>query len=181
MNATLHGNTSEKLKTSATLHVNASSPDWSPKMGPLKTLQTIYVKMFLDIFGVRPEHPLCAHQKMDHPKWTPKSAQGDRTKHLFSYCFLLILFFGLLLVTAPGVPFIFKKSNIALVFIHFFDALIESMLDHPRANPKSQKTSATLHGNAPAKNETSAALHGNAFRAFMVQLGASKSSPGDRT
>ena len=38
-----------------------------------------------------------------------------------------------------------------------------------------------LHGNAPAKNGTIAALHGNTFRAFMVQLGASKSSPGDCT
>ena len=47
--------------------------------------------------------------------------------------------------------------------------------------PKIKKTSATLHGNAPAKNGTSAALHGNAFRVFMVQLGASKSSPCDRT
>ena len=115
MNATLHENASEKLETSATLHENASRPDWSPKMGPLKTLQTIYFKMFLNIFGVPPEHPLCAHQKMDHPKWTPKSAQGDRTKHSFLKLFLLFLFFGLHLVTAPAVPFIFKICNIALV------------------------------------------------------------------
>ena len=65
-------------------------------------------------------------------------------------------------------------------FIDVFDALIESILDH-RTVTKKWKTSATLHGNAPAKNGTSAALHGNAFRVFMVQLGASKSSPGDRT
>ena len=65
-------------------------------------------------------------------------------------------------------------------FIDVFDALIDSMLDH-RTDTKNQKTSATLHGNAPAKNGTSAALHGNAFRVFMVQLGASKSSPCDRT
>ena len=65
-------------------------------------------------------------------------------------------------------------------FIDVFDALIDSMLDHGKLT-KNQKTSAMLHGNAPAKNGTSAALHGNAFRAFIVQLGASKSSPGDRT
>ena len=64
--------------------------------------------------------------------------------------------------------------------IDAFDALIDSMLDHGTFT-KNQKTSATLHGNAPAKSGTSAALHGNAFRVFMVQLGASKSSPGDRT
>ena len=65
-------------------------------------------------------------------------------------------------------------------FIDVFDALIDSMLDH-RTDTKNQKTSVTLHGNAPAKNGTSVALHGNAFCAFMVQSGASKSSPGDRT
>ena len=65
-------------------------------------------------------------------------------------------------------------------FIDVFDALIDSMLDH-RTVTKNQKTSAKLHGNAPAKNGTSAALHGNAFRVFMVRSGASNSSPGDRT
>ena len=65
-------------------------------------------------------------------------------------------------------------------FIDVFDALIDSRLDHGTFT-KNQKTSATLHGNAPAKNGRSAALHGNAFRVFMVQLGAFKSSPGDRT
>ena len=65
-------------------------------------------------------------------------------------------------------------------FIDVVDALIDSMLDHGTFT-KNQKTSATLHENAPAKNGTSAALHENAFRIFMVQLGASKSSPCDRT
>ena len=65
-------------------------------------------------------------------------------------------------------------------FINVFDALIDSILDHGTFT-KNQKTSATLHENAPAKNGTRAALHENAFRVFMVQLGASKSSPCDRT
>ena len=64
--------------------------------------------------------------------------------------------------------------------IDVFDALIDSMLDHGTFT-KNQKTSATLHENAPTKIGTSAALHENAFRVFMVQLGASKSSPCDRT
>ena len=65
-------------------------------------------------------------------------------------------------------------------FIDVFDALIDPILDHGTLT-KNQKTSATLHENAPAKIGTSAALHENAFRVFTVQLGASKSSPGDRT
>ena len=48
-------------------------------------------------------------------------------------------------------------------FIDVFDALIDSMLDHG-TDTKNQKTSATLHENAPTKIGTSAALHGNAFR-----------------
>ena len=115
MNATLHGNNSEKLKTSATLHENSSSPDWSPKMGPLKTLQTIYFNIVLNIFGDPPKHPLFAHQKIDQLKWTPKSAQGDRTKHLFSISFVQFVFFVIDLVTALGVPLNLKKSKIALV------------------------------------------------------------------
>ena len=74
----------------------------------------------------------------------------------------------------------FENMHYRIDFIDVFDALIDSMLDH-RTDTKNQKTSVTLHGNAPAKNGTSVALHGNAFRIFMVQLGASKSSPGDRT
>ena len=66
----------------------------------------------------------------------------------------------------------FENMHDRIDFIDVFDALIDSMLDHG-TDTKNQKTSATLHGNAPTKNGTSAALHENAFRAFMVQLGAS--------
>ena len=51
-------------------------------------------------------------------------------------------------------------------FIDVFDALIDSMLDHG-TDTKNQKTSATLHENAPAQKETNATLHGNAFRLLM--------------
>ena len=74
----------------------------------------------------------------------------------------------------------FENMHYRIDFIDVFDALIVSMLDHGTLT-KNPKTSVTLHENAPAKNGTSVALHGNAFCAFMVQLGASKSSPGDRT
>ena len=92
-NATLHGSAPAKRKTSATLHGNAFRRDWSPKMGPPKTAQTIYFQMFWNLFGARPEHPSCAHQKMDQLKWTPKSAHSECSKYVFSQPFLKILFF----------------------------------------------------------------------------------------
>ena len=158
-NATLHENASEKMKTSAALHGNASRPDWSPKMGPPKTLQTIYFNMFLNIFGVPLEHPLCAHQKMDHPKWTPKSSPGDRTKHSFS-----IFFVNFVLRDRLG-----GRSRRALHFENMQKALLLQILLTPSLSPcwtfqrntPNQKTSAALHGNAPAQNGTSATLHGN--------------------
>ena len=70
----------------------------------------------------------------------------------------------------------FENMHYRIDFIDVFDALIDSMLDHG-TDIKNQKTSAMLHENAPTKNGTSAALHGNVFRAFMVQLGASKKVP----
>ena len=114
-------------------------PDWSPQKGPSKTLQTIYFKIVLNIFGVPPEHPLCAHQKIDHPKWTPKSAQGDRTKHLF----LLIFFFAHFVLRTPlgdrpRHALHFQNMQFRIGFIDVFDALIESMLDHRTVTPKSK-------------------------------------------
>ena len=70
--------------------------------------QTICFKLFLNLFGGPSEHPICAHQKMDYPKWTPKSSQGNRTEHLFSGLILQILLFGIHLVAAPSVPFMWK-------------------------------------------------------------------------
>ena len=90
-------------------------PDWSPQKGPLKTSQTVYFKLFWMFFGAPLEHPIWAHQKMEQPKWAPKSSPVDRTKHSFSKLFLLILFFGIVLMASPNVPFIFKIWNIAVV------------------------------------------------------------------
>ena len=108
--ATLHGNAPAQNETSATLHGNAFRRDWSPNMGPPKMAQTMYFKMFWNLFGAPPEHPSCAHQEMDQCKWTLKSAQGDRAKHSFSNLFLQFVFFGLHLVAAPGMAFILKNA-----------------------------------------------------------------------
>ena len=77
--------------------------------------QTICFKLFLKFFGVPLEHPSCAHQKMDYPKWLPKSSQGNRTKHDFSGRILLILIFGIHLVAAPSVPFMWKIIKKSLI------------------------------------------------------------------
>ena len=94
-------------------------PDWSTKMGPPKTLQPSDSKLFLNLFGAPPEHPSCAHQKIDQLKWTPKSARGDLTKLAFSNFCLHFLLVGVDLVTALGVPFILNICNIALVLQMF--------------------------------------------------------------
>ena len=86
-------------------------PGWSPQKDPPKTPQTICFNMFLKFFGAPLEHPSCAHQKMDHPKWSPKSSQGNHTKQSFSGHILHILLFGIHLVAAPSVPFIWKISK----------------------------------------------------------------------
>ena len=91
-------------------------PGWSPQKDPPKTSQTICFKMFLKFFRAPLEHPSCAHQKMDHPKWTPKSSQGNRTKHSFSRRILLILIFGIQVVAAPSMLFILQISKKTFIF-----------------------------------------------------------------
>ena len=76
--------------------------------------QTTCFKLFLKFWGVPLEHPSCAQQKMEYPKWTPKSSQGNRTEHLFSGLVSQILLFGIHLVTAPSMPLIWKISKKAL-------------------------------------------------------------------
>ena len=73
---------------------NACHAAWerlSPRLFPQKVSsempRTSYFKLFSRLFRAPPEHPSCAHQKIDQLKWTPKSAPGDRTKHLFSNSF----------------------------------------------------------------------------------------------
>ena len=148
-------------------------PGWPPKKDPPETSQTICFKLFLKLFGGPSKHPICAHQKMDHPKWTPKSSQGNRTKHCFSGRILLILIFGIHLVAAPSVPFMWKIIKKNIHFITFLTRSLGPTWGTTR-NIKSCKMSAALHGSASAKKKTSAALHGNDFAIWMVQMGPSK-------
>ena len=105
-------------------------------MGPPKTAQTIYFKMFWNLFGARPEHPSCAHQKMDQLKWMPKSAQGDRTKHVFLKRFFACVALRDPLGGCSRRALHFENMQYHIGFIDVFDALIESMLDHQVATPK---------------------------------------------
>ena len=89
---------------------------WSSQKDPQKASQTICFNMFLKFVGGPLEHPSCAHQKMDHPKWTPKSSQGNRTKHSFSGRILLILIFGIQVVAAPSMLFILQISKKVFIF-----------------------------------------------------------------
>jgi hypothetical protein len=136
--AALHGNVSEKVKTSATLHGNACRPDCPPNMCPPKTPQTMYFKLFLKLFRAPPEHLSCAHQKIDQPKWTPKSAQGDRTKHSFSNSFVAFCVLLHRLGDRPWRALHVEKEQYRIGFIHVFDTLIESMLDRRTVTPKSK-------------------------------------------
>ena len=81
-------------------------PDWCPQKGPPKTPQTIYFNMVLKFLGAPSEHPSWAHQKMEQPKWAPKSSLGDRAKHLFSNLFLYFLFFLLLILIKYNTQFV---------------------------------------------------------------------------
>ena len=143
----------------------------SPK-GSQKMFQTICFNMFLKFLGVPLEHPSCAHQKMDYPKWI-KSSQGNRTKH----CFFRTYFANIDLRDAFG-----GRSQYALHVekhqktIHFIMFLTRSLGPTwgTTRNIKSCKMSAALHGSASAKKKTSAALHGNDFAIWMVQMGPSK-------
>ena len=92
-----------------------SSPKLVPQNDPPENTPN---HLFYNVFCTFLEIHRSTHfvpKKMDHPKWTPKSAQGDRTKHTFLKLFLLFLFFGLVLVAAPGEACIFKICNITLV------------------------------------------------------------------
>ena len=49
-----------------------------------------HFKVFLKLFWSPTGAPeLCTSKKKNQLKWTPKSAQGDRTKHSFSICFCI--------------------------------------------------------------------------------------------
>ena len=60
-----------------------------------------------------------------------------------------------------------------IVFIMFLTPSLGPTWGTTR-NIENCKTSATLHGSAPAEKKVSATLHGNAFAVWMVQMGPPK-------
>ena len=113
-------------------------PDWCPQKGPPKTPQTIYFKMVLKFLGAPLEHPIWAHRKMEQPKWAPKelprrSHQTFIFKPLFVNCVLRDRLDGL-----SKRALHVQNMQYCNGFINVFDALVESMLDHQVATPKSK-------------------------------------------
>ena len=132
-------------------------PGWPPKKDPPKTSQTMCFKLFLIFFGDPLEHPICAHQKMDHPKWTPKSSQGNRTEHLFSGLILQILLFGINLVAAPSMPVIWKINKKHCIY-NVSDALAGRNMGHHKEHQKLQnECHAARERSDEKKNERHAA------------------------
>ena len=128
--------------------------------------------MFLKLFGAPLKHPSCAHQKMDHPKWTPKSSQGNRTKHSFSGLILQTLLFGIHLVAATSVPFIWKilKKH---CFHNVSDALAGPNMGHHKEHQKLQnERHAAWERSGEKKNERHAAWE--RFRRFDGPDGSKK-------
>ena len=66
-----------------------------------------------------------------------------------------------------------QKIYKIIVFIMFLTPSLGPTWGTTR-NIENCKTSATLHGSAPAEKKVSATLHGNAFAVWMVQMGPPK-------
>jgi hypothetical protein len=141
-------------------------PDWSPQQGPQKTSQTVYFKLFWTFIGGPSKHPSCAHEKMEQPKWAPKSAHSECSKYLVFRRFLKIVVFCLRFWRAILFRFVFKMYKKTLVLYIFRTPSLRPCWT-PQGNIKNPKTSATLHENASAQKKTNATLHGNAFRLLM--------------
>ena len=122
------------------------------KTGPNTNSQTMIFKHFLVLSKAPLGHPQRADTERDHPKWMPKSSQGNRTKHSFSEHILLIFLFGIHLVAAPSVPFVLKIIKTNIDFMMFLTPSLSPTWGTKR-NIKNTKTSATLHGSAPAKKK----------------------------
>ena len=142
-------------------------PDWSLQKGPQKTSQTVYFKLFLTFIGGPLKHPSCAHQKMEQPKWAPKSAHSECSKYVFFQRFFKIWVFCIRFWRTLLFRFVFKICKKALVLYIFRTPSLRPCWT-TQGNIKNPKTSATLHENAPAQKGKSATLHGNAFSIFLV-------------
>jgi hypothetical protein len=142
--------------------LSRDGPDWCPQKGPKQMPQTVYLNLFWTFFGAPLEHPIWAHQKMEQPKWAPKSGHSECSKYAFLQRFLKIWVFCLRFWRAILFGFVFKICKKALVLYIFRTPSLRPCWA-TQGNVKNPKTNATLHGNAPAQNGTSPALHGNAF------------------
>ena len=110
------------------------------------------------------------------PSGCTRAPNGEGTKHPFVDAFLTCLFLGMHLVDAPGMSVMFKISKTALVLYILLTPSPAPCWTF-QTNIPNPKTSATLHGSAPAKKRTSATLHGNGFCIFMIQIDAPNGSP----
>jgi len=138
-------------------------PDWSPQKGPQKASQTVYFKLLLTFSGAPLKHLSCAHQKMEQPKWAPKSAHSECSKYVFFRRCLINVVFRLRFWRAILFRFVFKICKKALVLYIFRMSSLRPCWT-TQGNVKNPKTSPRLHGNAPTQEGTNATLHGNAFR-----------------
>ena len=77
--------------------------------------QTFCFNMFLKFFGVPLEHPSRAHQKMEQPKWAPKSTHSECSKYLFFERLFRILVFCIRFWRTLLFRFVFKICKNALV------------------------------------------------------------------
>jgi hypothetical protein len=166
MSATMHGN----------LFLVRMVQIGLPKRVPPQTSQSICFPLLLMFFGAPLEHPSCAHQKMEQLKGAPKSVHSECSKYSFFQRMLQILFFCIRFWCTLLLRSAFEICKMALV-LYIFRTPSLSPCWTSGLQAQNLKTSATLHGNAPAQNGTSAMLHGNAFRVFMVNLGAPHVAP----
>ena len=134
-------------------------PDGSPKTGPQQISQTIILKYFLAFFKTPLGHPKRAHKKRP-PQVDAKELQGQSHK-----TFIFRTYFAHVALRDPfggrsqrALHFENKQTNID--FITFLTPSLSPTWGTKR-NIKNCKTSATLHGSAPATTKTSATLHGS--------------------
>jgi hypothetical protein len=118
-------------------------PCWSPQTSPPKTPQTVYFKLFLMFCGAPLEHPSCAHQKMEQPKWAPKRAHSGCATYLFFKRFLMILVLCLHFWHAILFRFLCKTCKKALV-LYIFGTPSLRPCRTTSGDVKNPKTSPTL-------------------------------------
>ena len=114
---------------------------------------------------------------MDQRKWTPKSAQGDRSKPLFSKLFFAFFILRARLGGRPRRGLHFQNMQYRIGFIDVFDALTESMLDHRTVTSKSKnERHAAWERSGAKKNERRAAWE-RFGKKMVAKKGCPKNAP----